>query len=225
MTEVEKKKLIFCRVCRNKTNHAILHKTSKSDSDNNGYDQVWWSNDYFMLQCLGCETVCLLKESSYSEDYDPETGQLEISSEIYPDPFAERGHIDNSYDLPMNVRRVYLEAIGAFNNKLPVLTSVGLRATVEAVCADKGVTKKDLKSKIDALVIKGFMTQQEADLLHLTRFMGNASAHEQEEPKIEELKTGLDIIEATLRNAYILPVKAAALAKYKKAKTSTLTTK
>lgn len=209
-------KTVFCRICRNKTNHSILHKVKKQLTDTDGYDTIWVDYDYFMMQCLGCETVCLLEEYSCSEDYNPQTGEPDVTVTISPNPYTQREQIDNSYDLPKNVRRVYLEAIGAFNNKLPVLTSVGLRATVEALCLDKKVTEKDLKRKIDALVVKGFMTQQEADLLHLTRFMGNASAHEQEEPKIDELKIGLDIVEATLRNAYILPVKAAALAKYKK---------
>ena len=205
---------VYCRICRQVTNHNILNKTGRYEDDEES--GIWVSNDYYTLQCKGCEIVCLLKEYTCSEDYNPETGQLEIVATLYPDPFVFRAALDQSYNLPNDIRKIYEETISAFNRKLPILTSIGIRATIEAICIDNKITKGTLEKKIDELVKLDLMTKKEANLLHLTRFMGNASAHNLKAPVIEELKAGLEIIESALRNGYILPATTSNLLNYKR---------
>ncbi len=161
-------------------------------------------------------TICLLQEYVFSEDLDPQTGEYDITTTVYPDPLVGRYPLDDLNLLPKIIRRIYQESVNAYNKNLPMLTSIGIRATIEAICVNKEITEGNLKKNIDQLARMDFMTNQEAELLHLIRFMGNASAHELEEPLKEELTTGLDIIETTLRNAYVLPEKAIALSRYKK---------
>lgn len=197
---------VFCRNCKRATNHKILLRNEKRESTVN--DEIWTINTFYTLQCQGCETICLLEEYIFSEDYNPETGDLDVSTYIYPSPFENKSAIEDIHYLPKIVSKIYKECISAFNRKLPILTSIGMRATVEAICKDKQINSGNLEQKIDKLADMGLMTRQEAELLHLNRYMGNAAAHELLEPLQDELTTGLDIIEATLRNAYILPEKA-----------------
>lgn len=195
---------VYCRNCKNITNHEVLLRTKVA----NGNEEIFWEYTYKTIQCLGCETVCLLEEYFFSEDIDPYTGQPELQVKIYPDPSLNREELPEIYFLPEKIRKAYRETISAFNQKLSILTGVGLRIIIEAICKDNGATQHWLKDKIDALVEMGLMTKKEAELLHLNRYIGNAATHDIIEPPIEELKTGLDIVEAILQNAYILPKKA-----------------
>lgn len=203
----EENRKIFCRICKQATNHKVLFKVQKKDSWDNE-DGMWTVSTFYTLQCQGCEAVCLLEEYVFSEDYNPQTGELDVVTTIYPSPHETKTPIEDYYYIPKIVARIYKECVIAFNKKLPILTSIGMRAVIEAICKDKEVVAGGLEKKIDALAKMGLMTEQEAELLHLNRYMGNASAHELQEPLEEELNTGLDIIETTLRNAYILSEKA-----------------
>lgn len=205
----ESVKKIVCRECKRGTNHKILLKAEKKEYSAD--EDIWTVSTFYTLQCQGCETVCLLEEYVCSEDYNPITGELETVTTVYPSPFETKTPIEGSYYLPKIISKIYKECITAFNKKLPILTSIGMRAVIEAICKDKGVLSGNLAQKVDKLAEMGFMTKQEAELLHLNRYMGNASAHELQEPLEDELTTGLDITETTLRNAYILPEKAEVL--------------
>lgn len=203
VTETEK---VYCRSCRQVTNHNVLLQTKvKGGSEET---EIFWEYTYKTVQCLGCETVCLLEEYLCSEDIDPLTGQPEPQVKIYPESFLNKEELPEVYFLPEKIRKAYQETITAFNQKLSILTGIGLRTIIEAICKNNKATQHGLKDKINALVEKGLMTKREAELLHLNRYIGNAATHDITEPPREELKTGLDIVEAILQNAYILPKKA-----------------
>lgn len=213
----QKTKKIYCRKCRQPTNHTVLHevKTGWDDQESG----MWLIDIFTTLQCLGCEAVCLLEDYVFSEDIDPYTGNPENQVSIHPNPFKDREELKEIYHLPEKIRKIYIETVSAFNQKLPILTGVGLRTIIEAICKDKKAVGKDLEARINALVNLGLITNNESELLHLNRYIGNISTHEVIEAPLEELKTGLDIIETALQNAYILPQKAVSLkAKYSKKK-------
>jgi mevalonate kinase len=63
----------------------------------------------------------------------------------------------------------------------------------------------NLEKKIDGLVKKGYLASEQADFLHLQRFMGNAAAHEIQAPDESELRAALDIAESLLKTLYVLP--------------------
>jgi hypothetical protein len=106
---------------------------------------------------------------------------------------------------PVKVGRIYGEILAVFASDAPTLAAIGLRALVEAVCQDKGCTGHSLRDKIDELVLLGALSKDEAEFLHLTRFMGNEAAHEIETPFEDELTSALDIAEALLRTIHELP--------------------
>jgi hypothetical protein len=193
--------LIDCTKCKQATNHDILHSESVHDYDDDS--GIHWGTDYQMIRCRGCETISFAERSWNSEDTDPE-GQPIIGLVLYPSRTI-RKPIESYYHLPDKVRKVYQETLRALSNRAPILAAIGIRAVVEAVCKDKGCTGHNLENNIDLLVQKGHLADDQADFLHLQRFMGNTAAHEIAPPEQAELRAALDIAENLLINLYVLP--------------------
>jgi hypothetical protein len=97
----------------------------------------------------------------------------------------------------------------ALNRDAPILTAIRLRALVEAICIEQACRGRDLQAKIDALVTTGALSENQANFLHLHRFLGNEAAHEITPPPLEKLMASLDILESLLQTIYELPMIAA----------------
>lgn len=204
MSEKRGSTLVDCTVCKRATKHDILHAENISNYDEDS--GVHWAAEYQMIQCRGCETISFAEHSWNSEDTDHE-GQSIRREVLYPSRTI-RKPIESYYYLPDKVRKVYQETLTALSNRAPILAAIGIRAVVEAVCKDKGCTRRDLEKNIDLLVEKGHLAADQADFLHLQRFMGNAAAHEIAPPEQTELSAALDIAENLLTNLYVLPTLA-----------------
>lgn len=197
----------FCRNCKKLTNHKTLVSTLKDDSDQEA--EVWACTEFITLQCMGCETVCLLEKYTSTDEVDMSTGEPDVSKMFHPKSSVnDREKMHGTVSLPKIICNIYDETVDSFNCGSHILTGIGLRTIVESICNDKGITKKWLIDKIDELHDKGFITKKEASLLHLNRYIGNTSTHEVSKVSLEELETGLNIIESILQNIYILPKKA-----------------
>jgi Domain of unknown function (DUF4145) len=183
------------------TSHDVLFTKEISESSDEG--EFHWGSEYHTLKCRGCGTVSFAEIAWNSEDTDFE-GQPHMRTTLYPSR-GVRKPIEGNYVLPPKVRVVYLETLTALSNTAPILSAIGIRAVVEAICADKGSRDGNLEKKIDDLVANGSLAAQQADFLHLQRFMGNAAAHEIEPPDEPELRAALDIVENMLKTLYILP--------------------
>jgi hypothetical protein len=107
--------------------------------------------------------------------------------------------------LPAGVHRIYNETHRALCEGLPVLTGIGIRAIVEAVCNEKGAAGKNLEQQIDSLKTMSLITPDGASILHSLRFMGNKAAHEVKPHTPEELATAFDVAEYLLKGVYVLP--------------------
>jgi hypothetical protein len=103
------------------------------------------------------------------------------------------------------VRNIYHEVHSAISNNQRVLAGIGIRALVEAVCAQKRAAGGNLEKKIDDLATRNVLTKSAAETLHRTRLLGNAAAHEVAPPNEEELEAAMDIAEQLLMNVYVLP--------------------
>jgi hypothetical protein len=204
--------IVDCLQCSRATNHDVLY--TKNVGGNDEDSGIRWGSEYQTLQCRGCGTISFAEELWNSEDTDPE-GQLLATKILYPSRTI-RKPIENYYYLPEVVRRVYQETLTALSNKASILAAIGIRAVVEAVCKDKGCKGRNLESSIDLLVKKGHLASDQADFLHLQRFMGNAAAHEIAPPEQSELSAALDIAENLLITLYVLPALAQTMTKSQK---------
>lgn len=196
---------LLCGQCNIETKHQVLQSV-----DINGYDEErdWWTDQYQIVQCLGCETISFRSCRDSSEIPIPQV-------EIYPSRVAGRRQISKSYLLPSEVARIYNETHSALCNKMPILAGIGIRALIEAICKEKAASGKNLEEKIDSLVSMGVLTKDGAEILHSLRILGNIAAHEVTPHSDDQLAVAMNVVEHLLNGVYILPKVASHLPKRK----------
>lgn len=193
---------IFCHECGKHTNHKILKKEAVKAHPEEGYS---WGETHYFSKCAGCDSFTYAVESWTEDDWNPHTGEVDSTWKTYPRGATERQPIDDIYELPAKVQLIYKEVIGAMNAQLPVLAGIGLRALIETVCKEQGISANNLEKLIGGLATKGILSQAQADILHTHRFLGNVAAHDVVSAKPKELVAALEIAENVLRTIYVLP--------------------
>ena len=211
----------YCSTCSRPTNQKVLKQEEiKYQEEESG----WWDETTFqIIQCMGCDTISFRKlynDISYQQYDDDDT----TTQELFPNRGLHSRPIKVYRNLPIDIKKIYQETIDAYNNKLTLLTSVGIRAIIEAICIDKSIThgtikntkdklviSKNLDGKISGLATKGHLTNDNAEILHELRFLGNAAVHELSTPSIDELNIAIGIIELVIDNIYDIKHKAQVL--------------
>ena len=194
--------LIRCRECRRDTNHRVHYVLSEGSTRGDDYH---WSCVHHLAQCAGCDTVCYATETTTEDDWDPRTGDLVPSWRVYPAPEEGRRPVDTDDHVPRSVAATYREVIGALNMNLSLLTAIGLRTLIEAVCKERQIAGEDLRQRIDGLASTGHLSVRQAKTLHDLRFLGNYAAHEIGKPQPGELLAAMEIAESMLKSIYVVP--------------------
>jgi len=211
MTKKTETILVRCLQCgAGERNHEVIfdHKVHATSSDGGDID-VW--THYKIVKCMGCNTV-RFRESYYcTEDMDSQAELMECDIRTYGTTSENRYLTTIEEKIPPNIEKIYRETIQCFHAGANTLAGGGLRATVEAICLEQGVSGRNLKAKIDGLVPKDFLTKQQADLLHEERYIGNKALHEIKTPDDQDILDGLAIVEGLMKTVYVLPVHAARL--------------
>ena len=219
---------IHCIECKRATRHRIAVSLDKTGSETNKREgwSIDWSDRYQIAECQGCETVSFRHVNWFSEaqDFDDDG----TSERIYPLRNKDALPARPFQNVPTNLRRIYTEIIDCFNNDSATLCAAGLRALVEGICAEQGISdgpvdapakgggmkivrRKDLEGRISGLQEKGLLTQASAQTLHEHRYLGNSAVHELARPSSDELKLAIEIVEHVMEQLYELPKKAAKL--------------
>jgi endogenous inhibitor of DNA gyrase (YacG/DUF329 family) len=221
---------VQCAECKRETRHKVIQSLDYSGSEvfNGGQYSIDWSANHQIIQCQGCMTVSFRQVNWFSEDvqqidYDEwDDGSREI---LFPKRSKYTLSIKDFWNIPTNLRRIYRETIESFNNDSFTLSAAGLRALVEGLCAElkvkdgpKEISKKNstketkrlsnLEGKIAGLFEKGYLTQQQSDVLHEHRYLGNEAVHELSQPSRDELELAIEIIEHVFDSVYEIPEKA-----------------
>ncbi len=208
----------YCIKCNLPTNQQVLKEEKNHYREE---ETGWWDESAFqIIKCMGCDEISFRKlynDISLQQHSDDD----ETTQELYPQRGAHSRPIKPYRSLPFAITTIYREAIDAYNANLTLLCGVGVRAIVEAICIDKSVTEgkvktktgaertsKNLDGKISGLATKGFLTTDNAEVLHELRFLGNEAVHELSKPTIDELGLAIDIIELILDNIYMIRRKA-----------------
>src|SRR5688500_15106284 len=65
---------VHCNSCRRRTKHSVIEtRTTHGSEEVDGGYTVEWRDTYTMLQCIGCDAVCLRHASWFSEEPGEET--------------------------------------------------------------------------------------------------------------------------------------------------------
>lgn len=224
---------VYCRTCKNRNHHGIIK--SHEESSNVPWD-ISYQHFYYIVQCLGCDTVSFVSEYGDESMIDlDEFGDQRHFTDITVYPEEPRTEKNSKYEphvksdlikTPEPIQMMYSQIVSAFNMQSYLLAAVGLRMLIEGICKDLSIqdgylldengvkkTKKDspdevisksLEGKINRLVEKGIVVQNQANILHQVREIGNASAHELQTPKRKTVILAIEILEKILEQIYEL---------------------
>lgn len=199
----------YCNHCNTSTNHTPI-KSEKTE--NKQHEDFNWSKEFIIIKCLGCDNLQF--KTVYSDEamiaWDGEEQQEFYYYDIkyYPKNIVGYRPLKNSYAIPEKIRIVYNEAIEALKNDCYLLSAVGLRAVIEAICIEQGIAGRNLEIKINNLVRSKLITEKDSGRLHSIRFLGNDSVHEMEVPEESKIRIALNIIEHLINNLYLIDIDA-----------------
>ena len=209
-TEKEKQTRIiaFCTDCGRETHHEVLYTHNQfPPAEYDSYSE----SKYSIIKCCGCDNVSFLYEYHDYENHivDDDTGQetYEIDRQQFPRLIRGYQGLKETGYLPEIIRRIYNETLDALKNGNLILAGIGLRATIEAITKQENIAGKNLDTKINNLVKKGYLAKNDADRLHAIRFLGNDSAHEIMAYEQNKVILCFEIIENVLKSLYILDQK------------------
>lgn len=117
-----------------------------------------------------------------------------------------RGELETIY-IPDKIVVAYQDTLKAFAVCAYLLTAVGFRMVIEAICFSPGIKVKefeDLKPQIRKLQDRKLITKREADWFHTIRLQGNDSAHAIQIPPMKDLFVVLTIVEHLLNTLYVI---------------------
>ena len=210
---VGSRKIIRCNTCNVPTNHELkavhLRQQEEEYDLNNPFAQPsWWIDyEYRLWVCLGCETASFEEVETYDDQTD---------STFYPSRRGDYLAVKNFFQLDNRLKAIYQEVIESFNAGLRITCAMGLRALLEGICVNKGITDREafgLEAKLSKLDEAGLLPSNIVKSLHSFKFMGDDAAHRLEAPRHEELKLAIEVMEDLLNFLYEMEYKLASKAK------------
>lgn len=167
MNKVDEK--IYCSSCAKKTNHTFLKDKEGnkleykiSDSDFEEDTDLSFSDEYYIVQCMGCDKVAFLNiygdetmfyidgddhwcDRVYLQDYNvyPEEPQRE---DVIPKSLRFESQYEFNH-LPEFIGVLREEVISAYKINSRLLCGMGIRMIVEAICKEKGITETPRSKK------------------------------------------------------------------------------
>tara|TARA_Y100000590_G_C15626286_1_gene979476 strand:- start:211 stop:906 length:696 start_codon:yes stop_codon:yes gene_type:complete len=213
-----KETVTHCRLCNRDTNHIVhgYHKPDPVLDDDTGVENF---DEYYIVQCKGCDTIGFLHSSWNSEEekeddfykYDLHYPE-DTDRYIYYQFLSE----DEQAELPKDLYYFYDELKSAFNNETDTLAGVAIRMVVDAVCLNLKITGRNLQVKITKLFEMGYISKNEQEVLDRLREIGNVSAHKIKSPTATELEATLEAANHLLRSVYVVHKRTKRLRKNKR---------
>jgi hypothetical protein len=213
MAELEPgaRKKLYCNTCKVETHHELKATHSRrydelleQDFGDERYDadqyHYWEHTRYLFWVCCGCDTATL------EEIFTQEGWSGHEATSLHPKRVTRDWLPKRFLQLDSKLSSIYSEVIQSFNTRLDILCAMGLRALLEGICAEKGITGRNLAERIDGL--KDHLPSNIVGSLHGFRFMGNEAAHELQAPARGELQLAIEVIEDLLNFMYELDYKA-----------------
>jgi hypothetical protein len=182
-----------CSNCMTKTDHLIL--ISKTVSDSEPYDEeynVYWQDNYRLLECCGCHCIVLHKVSTFSE--------VDEVSEAYYPPGATRRPPSWISRLPGKTRAMLGEVYIALDNNCLQLAMMGIRAILDQYLVDAVGDVGGFDKKLDCIVSEGLLGSQQKAFLETVLDAGHAVMHRAFSPQRSMVDEVMDVLESFLHS-------------------------
>jgi hypothetical protein len=155
--------------------------------------------------CAGCDEETFESQYRYlDEEFQGNGSFFPARSEDQREDSIRPKHFKM---LNLELNRLYREVIACFTGDCLLLCTIGLRALVEKVCRDKGLTERNLEHRIDELS-RFLPSPSLIEALHEFRFAGNAAAHELQALTRDEARMAIEVMEGLFNFLYDLDYKA-----------------
>lgn len=196
---------VLCNRCGTVTLHRFVGSNAvwgwfdkRPDDSPNRPDEADWSEEYDLLQCCGCDDVCVRRQR---HDDAPEDSEPQVY--FYP-PRLSRRRPKWFSALPLDLVALLDEVYSALAADSRRLALMGARAVIDMVLVEKVGDKGTFPDKLDALESRGFIEAGNRDQLAAAIDAGHAAAHRGYEPSADDIGHVLDIVESLLQSAYVL---------------------
>jgi hypothetical protein len=201
---------VDCAACAAKTYHTVLTAIPR---DRVSSDQlITWYDDYEIIRCSGCGEVSF-RHIFVSDDggFVTEDGELvpDEKVKLYPPRISGIKRVEGWEYLPYPVREVFNEAFNALEYRLPLLAALGMRAVIEAVCVNKGLSNANSKVPLERMLRNmkenGLITESQMERLMVLKADGNEAAHRFRFVSIDQLKVAMKEVMHLLYDQFIGP--------------------
>lgn len=188
---------IYCLHCKGEIKHEFLIglETQEITEEENYYAE------YDLLRCINCESITYKTDHYTSDDVvqiPNQYGELEWDRLTRPNYYPTRDkelanttHVINL--LPDSIQDTFNEVITALNNKLEILSGLGLRTLLEQICKHF-IKDDDLGRILQKFEDEGYISTKQRYLLDDIRYIGNDAAHRAESNSIKKHKLSLSIL-------------------------------
>lgn len=200
--------LHFCRNCGGKRYADSIAEIDEPWEE----DHVSGGQNWRLLKCRGCGTVCALHSHWFSEETDDE-GMTVINEAYYPpSPGREQPDWPPHWMIALEedlrwVEIVLSEVNHALAAKSYTLAAMGLRSIVDGIVTKKAGDRGTFSQKAQRLVQSNLLTEQQMSVLAAAFDAGSAAAHRGYRPTDRDVFTMLDLTESLIEQLYVSRVK------------------
>ncbi|QUG77299.1 DUF4145 domain-containing protein [Erwinia sp. E602] len=201
----EEIKRIYCNNCSRETKHLILSHKKKIEFEEEGKQVVYFEEDnYYLSECMGCESITLYIESTFSGMNDEYFSNQYPPKTIRKEPkWLHRIDGDAISFKQSDKAEVFREIYIALKNNMPRLAIMGVRALLEMVMVevigDQGTFKKNLSKLKD----EGYISKYQFQAIDKVIEAGHASMHRSYKASSSEINSIMDITENVIESIYI----------------------
>lgn len=215
-TELPAVKKAYCGMCDGDRNCATVGHFKDSGNDDEYY---YWTREWNILRCLGCDYVFAQTVSSNSEDYSNDYGPNGETitdyheTVVYWPALSKRKPPEWIDEIPTNsetgtLHTAIAEVYGALNNDLKILAAIGMRTVFDVAANSIGIDENlPFVKKLRELVERHHIRESELSSLEIVVDAGSASVHRGWEPQPQELAAMMDVLEEFIFGAFIVPLR------------------
>lgn len=201
-----------CNKCLGKRNHIVLFTEKVHDEEDIGDGVIiYWDDTYRLIKCLGCDNICLMHTSVFSEDYDDEGKPVETIY-YYPPAISKPipkwvNELDDFSDEEEQIAGLLKEIYSALYNDSKRLAIMGIRSLLEHIMIAKNGDKGSFTNNINSFCEAGYISSRQKVLLKEVLDVGHATTHRLFVPRVEDIITTVEICETIIEMIYIHPKK------------------
>lgn len=165
-------------------------------------DVPWIAEEFVLCNCPKCQSPFLFKREWYEipAEFETVTSEPEL---LYP----KAGRLPQSL-LPRQVAKPYQDAVRSYEVGLNEPCVIMCRKCLEAVCHLQGVTKGNLKTRLEGLRDAGVIDSKLYTWTDGLRLVANDAAHDIDiSLSNQDARDAIDFVEAILSYVFLLAKK------------------